>query len=107
MNGIYEGLHFSYVANLSFAVGIAEGLMLYTHVDYIFGKGKLFESQLYENHYDRHLDSWNPVPAGLPLDYEQWLIDGPNFEYPVDNYVKTDFNGLRVELGIRYQLNFL
>jgi hypothetical protein len=106
LNGIYEGLHFSYLAEAELAVGLGGGFMVFTHFDYLFGSFAKIKFTLDEWHWDKSLDIYYVAPQGLPLDYNAWLAQQGAFTYPVEDYVKSDMNGLRFEIGLRYQLNF-
>lgn len=106
LNGVYEGLHFSYVADLTAAVGLGGGFMIYAHLDYLFGSFAKLDFTMDEWHWDKSLDAYYHTPEGLPLDYAEWMALQGTFTYPVDKFVKTDMNGLRFEVGLRYQLNF-
>lgn len=100
LNGIYQGMHFSYLADAGFAYTIFDGIMAYAQLDFLFGNFGKTEWELIEWHPDRQLDIFNPGPSGLQTNYAGF---DPNA--PTDQDVRSDMNGFRFELGVRYQFN--
>lgn len=102
LNGVYQGTHFNFVAGGQVSYGIGDGLMVYVNAEYIFGCLPGIGSPLTDWHYGKSLDLQQPL-TGIPTDYESFLDTQGDFDYPVDAYVHGDFNGIRLEVGLRFQ----
>ncbi|MBU0486932.1 MAG: hypothetical protein KKA07_09080 [Bacteroidetes bacterium] len=105
LNGVYQDSHFGYLVCLHLGIPIGETISAYCNAEYLFGgAGGSSKSTLDDAHNDKKMDGAFSWAEGLPLDYEEYLLNDPNFEYDVEKYVRGTINGLRLEVGIRIQI---
>lgn len=84
LNGIYKTMRVGGSARMEFSF-----LFFYFGTEYIFGSNK---SKLNDN----------LRTDGIPTNYPAWLSQ-PSWDYGDDDFIQADFNGLRFELGLRFQ----
>ena len=88
LNGFYEAIRFGWSGRVEFSIG-----PVYLASEYVFGKvsgiGLALDGSFQE--------------PGIPTDYSRWVQQG-SLNYGTDDYVLPDFNGLRYEIGLRWNL---
>lgn len=88
LNGKYKALRMGWSARAEFSI-----LYFYAGIEYIFGKMEGIGLPL---------DDGFTGSYGLPTDYNAWVANTSG--YGTDNFVTPDLNGLRFELGLRFNI---
>lgn len=102
-NGVFSGSHYSYVGAVTLGKTFEE-IGVYIRAEYLFGFFAGIKSHLTEHHWNKKLEILTDFPSGLPTDIEKWNQMEYIEDYPEEETVAADFKGLRLEIGLRFQL---